>query len=635
MEQSLELAAALSVALALAVGMLTQSVARHLRIPGIVLLMAAGAVMGPDLLDVIRPDSLGGALTILVGMAVAVILFEGGLNLNLRRLRRQSRPIRLLLTVGTAITAAGGAIAARMILGWEWERSFLFGTLVIVTGPTVIQPLMRRIRVKRNVRTVLEAEGVFIDAIGATVAVVALGIVTNPATSFRGAALLFAGKIGFGIAAGAAAGFGIALLLKLRHVVPEGLENVFTLSLVLALYQGAHAIFPESGIAAVTVAGLVVGNVRTRALPDLKAFEEQLTVLLIGMLFVLLAADVRLSEVRTLGWPGLLTVLALMLVVRPLNVAAATWRSDLSFRERTFLAWLAPRGIVAAAIASLFADELTMAGIPGGRELRALVFLVIAVTVLLQGLTGGLAATLLRVRRPAGSGHVILGANEMGLALGKALRATGAEVIFMDANPQRSHRAEEEGFRVIFGNALEERLLRLAELDTRAGCIGITPNEEMNLLFAVRAMESHGAPRAYVGLQEGDRGITREMVHEAGATLLFGAPRNVARWSAYFARDETLLEAWRWQPSEEGGPTRREATQALSDGGEDHIVPLAVKRDRRVVPVDDGWEPRRDDFIFVAVHVEFEEACHNRLAAGGWVRGELPVGTERGPVWAG
>jgi NhaP-type Na+/H+ or K+/H+ antiporter len=626
--------AALSVALALAVGTVTQSIARHVRVPGIVLLMAAGVVVGPDMLGLVRPHTLGEALPVLVGMAVAVILFEGGLNLNLRQLRRESRPIQMLLTVGAVITAAGGALAARGILQWEWNRALLFGTLAIVTGPTVVQPLMRRIRVKRNVRTVLEAEGVFIDAIGATLAVVVLSIVINPSSSFIDAAVHFLEKIGFGAVAGALMGATVALLLKARRVVPEGLENILALSLVLALYQVCHSIFPESGIVAVTMAGLVVGNVHTDALSELKEFKEQLTVLMIGMLFVLLAADVRLAEVGALGWPALLVVAALMLVVRPLNVSVATVGSDLSLRERAFMAWLAPRGIVAAAVASLFADELTVAGIPGGRELRALVFLVIAVTVLIQGITGGVLAQWLGVRRPSESGYVILGASELGILIGKALRSKGGEVLFMDANPHRSRRAEEEGFKVVFGNALEEPSLRYAEIDTRAGCVSITRNEEMNLLFAQKAVAAYRIPRACVGLRTGESGVTPEMIHEVGGVVLFATPRDVERWSDRAARGNVDLEMWAWEPSRMDGPDPTDVMQALLTDEEDRFLPLAVIREEQVDPIDDQWKLQEGDVVFIAVQRDLGETSHHLLAAMGWTSRQLPEETESDPVWA-
>jgi NhaP-type Na+/H+ or K+/H+ antiporter len=279
-------------------------------------------LLGPELADVVRPASIGSALQILVGFAIAAIVFEGGLNLDVRRLRREGRLIRRLVTLGAIVTAVGATVAARAPMGWDWSRSTLFGVLVIVTGPTVVTPLVRRIGLARNLRTVLEAEGV-IDAVGALVAVVTLEIVVRPSGEALLAGVTGLGlRLGFGLVAGLAGGAAIALLLRVGVAVPEGLENVLTLSLVVALFQGTNAVLPESGILAVIVAGLVVGNVKSHVQRSLLEFKEQLTVMLVGMLFVLLAADVRLHQVYDLGVPGLLTVGALMLVVRPATVLA-------------------------------------------------------------------------------------------------------------------------------------------------------------------------------------------------------------------------------------------------------------------------------------------------------------------------
>lgn len=412
--------AALTIAVALATGMVAQSIARHLRIPGIVLLLAAGVVLGPDVLGVIDTSSLGSALQVLVGFAVAVILFEGGLNLSLAALRRQVGVIPRLITVGALVTAIGGTLLARFIMDWSWSLSALFGALVVVTGPTVITPLLRRIKVTHKVETILEAEGVLIDAVGAVLAVVTLEVVLSfSAASLAEGVVRLIQLLGFGLLAGTFGGLAIAFLLRFRKIVPDGFENVLTLSLVLALFQGCNTWMAESGIMAVTVAGIVVGNVRTRALRDLMEFKEQLTMMFIGLLFVLLAADVRVQDVLDLGWPGVLTVAGLMFLVRPINIWLCTLGSDLTRKEKAFLAWLAPRGVVAAAVASLFAQTLDNAGMAGGRELRALVFLVIAITVNVQGSTGGLVASMLGLRRATRRGYLILGANALGHINGK------------------------------------------------------------------------------------------------------------------------------------------------------------------------------------------------------------------------
>jgi NhaP-type Na+/H+ or K+/H+ antiporter len=607
---------ALTIASALAAGMLAQSLARHLRIPGIVLLLAAGVLLGPDLLGIVRPDSLGPGLQILVGYAVAIVLFEGGMNLEIRRLRRSARGIRQLVTIGALVTATGGAISARLLLGWSWTLSVLFGTLVIVTGPTVVTPLLRRLRLKSRLATVLEAEGVLIDAIGALMAVVTLEAVLHPAAEgfFEGAES-FVVRLGLGAFVGLAAGLVMVALLRHEWLVPEGLENVLVLSIVLALFQGSNALLPESGLVSVTIAGLVVGNFKARLLADLRDFKEQLTVLMIGMLFVLLAADVRLSEVRALGLAGALTVASLMFVVRPLNVLISTAGSALDRKEKLFIAWLAPRGIVAAAVSSLFAQELTAAGIEGGKELRALVFLVIAATVLVQGMTGGLLAQVLGLRRPTNAGFLILGANPLGLALGRVFRAHDEEVVFIDSSPDACREAEEAGFRVLFGSALAESILIRAQVDGRAGSLAVTANDEVNLLFGKKTREEYKVQQAWVALRSGHKGVTPEMVEEDGAKVLFGEPRNLDLWMIRIERG--LGEHQRWFRRATGDRTAAEEASALPES-DDIVLPLAIVRGRTVMPIVDDIVFKRRDELHVLVNRERAAEATAWMEEAGW-----------------
>ncbi len=599
---------ALTVTLALVAGILAQAAARHLRLPGIVLLLAAGVALGPDALGWIRPETLGSGLHTLVGLAVAVILFEGGMNLNLARLRREARSIRRLVTLGAVVTAAGGAFAARLLLDWPWTVAVLFGTLVIVTGPTVITPLLRRIRVARNVATVLEAEGVLVDAVGALIAVIALEIAISP--SGRALALApwdFATRFGLGVLLGAVGGVLLALLLRIEWLVPEGLENVLALSAALALFQASNVLRPESGIVSVIAAGFVVGNVRTRALPDLKEFKEQLTVLMIGMLFVLLAADVRLEQVRALGWPGLGTVLALMLIVRPLNVLLCTRGTELGWREKTFLSWLAPRGIVAAAVSSLAAQSLGNAGIPGGPELRALVFLVIAVTVFVQGLTGGLVADWLSLRRPSHAGYAILGAHALARQLATLLQESGEEVVLLESNPDACRAAQEQGHRVLFGDGLGEAMLLRAELDARSGAIGLTGNDALNFIFARKSRQEYRVPRCWVALHSGHASVTPAMVQELGARVLFGRPRPLDLWILRSERGLARLERW-VRVGEEA--LDAPALQRWHRELDSVVLPLAVRRGGRLAPWDDDTEVRPGTEVLALVLEERLPQAH-------------------------
>ncbi len=608
---------ALTFALALAAGMVAQAGARHLRVPGIVLLLATGVLLGPDVLGVIHPRTLGGTLHTLVGFAVAIILFEGGLNLEFKRIRRQASSIQRLISLGAVITALGGSLAAHLLLGWDWTRAVLFGTLVIVTGPTVINPLLRRLRVHRKVATVLEAEGVLIDAIGAVVAVVALEVVLSPA----GGTLAHSSwdvltRLGFGTLMGVAGGLLIGSLLRIRRLLPEGLENVFTLSMVLALFQISEALFPETGIVAVTAAGILVGNSKTPALRDLREFKEQLTVMFIALLFVLLAADVRLGEVAHMGWAGAATVLALMLLVRPLNVLVSTAGSDLNTRERLFLAWMAPRGIVAAAVSSLFAERLAAAGIGGGHELRALVFLVIAVTVLVQGLSGAAVAQLLRVRRPSDSGYTILGASELSLCIGELLREAAHEVLFLDSNPALCRAAEDRGFRVLYGNALSESLAQRAELDGRVGCLCTTSNDGVNFVFAKKAREEFKVPRAWVALRRGHTSVTPEALAENRVHVLFGTPRRLDLWSLRLERKQASPETWVLNSE------ATEDTSVLASGeeGPEHLfLPLIVQRGKKSLIVDETVQLEKGDHLIALVYMEQQGDAESWLRGHGWL----------------
>ena len=605
---------ALTLAFAMAFGMIAQVLARHLRIPGIVLLLGTGLLLGPDALGIVHPSSLGDALPFIVGFAVAVILFEGGMNLRINRIRREGKTIRQLITTGALVTALGGTVTAKIFLGWDWRISLLFGVIVIVTGPTVITPLLRRLKLRRSVSTVLEAEGVLLDAIGAVIAVVALEIALSPSgLSFLTGLFHIITRLIVGSAIGAAGGFLLAFLLRFRNLIPEGLENVFTLSLVFALFQGANSISPESGIVAVTAAGLVVGNMKTHIHRELREFEEQMTVLLIGMLFILLAADVRLIEVTELGWGGIITVTILVCVLRPLNVYIGTMGSNLNLRQKALLSWIAPRGIVAAAVASLFALELEKHGVDGS-QLRAMVFSLIAVTVLLSGLTGSLAAQFLGLKRPENVGWVILSANNLSRSLAKVLIESGEEVICIDQNPKACRRAEEEGIKVIYGNGLDEKTLLRAEIDTRMGAMGLSSNEEVNLLFGTKAKEIGKLSVILVGIKSMAEGITSEMVKEISGRIPFGRQCDIEQWAGWIQRGITSINRY--------SLTSPASNNNFQDGTEGVILPLVLHRKSKSQPIDDTTEIKAGDEVTMIVNNQREKEALEWLSSQGWILAE-------------
>ncbi len=609
---------ALTFAIALAAGVVAQAVAHHMRVPGIVVFLLVGVLLGPDLLGIVQPQTLGHGLEMLVGLAVAVILFEGGLNLNVHRLRREAKTIRRLITIGAIITAAGGAVAVHYLMGWDWQVSILFGTLVIVTGPTVITPLMRRIRVNRNLSTILEAEGVLIDPVGAIIAVVALEVVLGGGGTGDAAVDLLGipSRLLVGAVTGVVGGLIIALLLRYDRLVPEGIENVFTLALVLALFELSNAILPESGIMTAAVAGLVVGNMRTRLDRELREFKEQLTIMLVGLLFVLLAADVRLADVRDLGWAAVATIVVLMLIVRPIDVAVSTAGSSLTTRERLFIGWLSPRGIVAAAVASLFAQRLTEHGMAGGIELRALVFLVIAVTVVVQGLTGGWVASMLGVRRPVNNGYVVVGASPVGRALAKALKDGGHELILVDSNARAARAAEEEGFTVIYGSANDDRILQRADIEGRRGFLAVTPNPDANLLIARHAKEVSRQLDTYVTLARGRAGARARRVKRDGHAVLFGTAIEMGQWNHQIHQGDTTCERWRYEGLDEEGEQGIQAKVSTAT----RLLPLTVRRGGRTEPIDHETEVRAGDEVTFLMVVDPNREAQNLLEVTGWER---------------
>jgi hypothetical protein len=398
---------------------------------------------------------------------------------------------------------------------------------------------------------------------------------------------------------------------------------VFVLASVLLVFQGCEEIASESGILAVTVAGVVVGNMRTPVDRDLREFKDQLTLLLIGMLFVLLAADVRLVDVRALGWGGLGVVASLVLVVRPLGVWLSTAGSDLGARERAFVAWIAPRGIVAAAVASLTASALEQNGLAGGSELRALVFLTIATTVVLAGFTARPVASWLGQRLPARDGFALLGANGLSLVLAEQLRGGGRPVVMLDSNPHSCRRAEEAGFTVLFGNALEERTLQRARLEIVQAVIGLTPNEELNGLFVGRARELFGVPEGFIALVRQGSGVTEEVVRSTQSRVLFDAPHDLERWDVRARRAEIEIQYRAYQLPAEGAP---EASPSPSlgpslgptgSGSSDPFVTLAVWRGGEVQPMSVLLELRAGDVVAIAVYTLEREEAELALSACG------------------
>lgn len=614
----------LTIAIALAAGVLAQSVAKHLRLPGIVLLLALGFGLGHDGLGWVNPQNLGSGLFGIVDFAVAIILFEGGLNLEINRLRHQEQSIRRLITLGAVLTLFGAALAVHLLLDWTWSLSLLFGSLVVVTGPTVVAPLIRDMRLRQNLKTILEAEGVLIDPIGAILAILVLNLTVGAQSGIlAGEAMDFAFRLAFGLLVGGIGGFLLGGILRIRSLVPHGFENIFTLAAVFLLFQASDHIISQSGILAVTIAGAVVGNMRTPVDRDLREFKDQMTILLVGMLFILLAADVKYEEMRSLGWGGPAVLLTLIFLIRPINVWLSTMQSTLTWRERLFIAWVAPRGIVAAAIATLTAGVLDERELTGGSELRALVFLTIAGTVGLAGFTAKPLASLLKLRLPNRDRVAILGAEGLGLALGKVLRDRELNVVFLDSDPKRCHQAEEAGFTVIFGDALQERTLIRSQIELVGTVIGLTSNEHLNHLFVDQARELFGVPHGYIALESLEDDKVPEHIERLDSHVLWEGPHDVERWAVRLRHKDVLVEQLAYDPPDTSekqedpgiGPTEKPSSSPKN--GERFVI-LAIQRKKSISPMYTKYKLQKEDLAFVAIYRPEHDQALTQLRTLGW-----------------
>ncbi|MEX2543372.1 MAG: sodium:proton antiporter [Trueperaceae bacterium] len=491
---------ALTIAVVVALGAAAQWIAWRARLPAILPLLVTGFIVGP-VLGWITPAELvpAGLLYPAISLAVGLILFEGGLTLRIPEVKEIRGVVFRLVTIGALVTFIGGALAVYVLTDLSPQLSFLFGALIVVTGPTVIGPLLRIVRPEARVANVLKWEGILIDAIGAMVAVMVFEyvLIDNRNEALGQTVLLFLQFILFGTVTGVIGGFALAWLLK-RRAVPDYLVNVVALSGVFLVFSIASAMGPESGLLATVLMGVIVGNSGVPNITDLLSFKEDLTILFINLLFIVLAANIQLEAfLGVLNLSGLVLLAVVMLVLRPLNIFVSTWRSPLRLNEKLYLSWIGPRGIVAASVSSLFAARLDRAGFEGAQTLVSLVFLVIVGTVLLNSLTARYFGRLLRVADPDPQGFLILGAHALARKIAAFLREQGVPVLMADTNWSNVAAARAEGLPAYYGSLLSDR----SDDELRLGGIGrllaLTSNDEANALTALKYAREFGSQDVY------------------------------------------------------------------------------------------------------------------------------------------
>ena len=479
------------------IGLICQWIAWRLHIPAILPLLITGILVGP-VLGVLDPDALFGELLVpLVSLAVAVILFEGSLTLKFSELKGLGTVVRRLITIGSLISATAAALSAHYLVDFAWPLAILFGALMVVTGPTVIIPMLRTVRPKASIAQVLRWEGIVIDPLGALFTVLVFDFVLSQHLNVGSIMLEFSKIVGTGFAVGLLAGWLLGLTLR-HHWVPEYLHNVLVLNIVLAAFVLSNMLADEAGLLAVTVMGIVLANMKNVPVKDILDFKETLSIILISALFILLAARIDLSAFIILGWGALGVFLVLQFIGRPLKVAVSTFGSSLSFSERALIAWIGPRGIVAAAIAAVFALKLEEAGIEQASLLVPLSFSIIIGTVVFQSMTAGWLARKLKVAEPEPNGLLIIGANHIAREIAKALKQFDLNVLLADDSWDNIRKARMEGLNTYYGNPVSEHADRNLELIGLGRMLGMSPDGRRNALAAIRYRTEFGADSIYV-----------------------------------------------------------------------------------------------------------------------------------------
>lgn len=543
--------AAFALAAIIFLGVGAQWAAWRLRVPSILLLLILGFAVGPGsallrggepLIDI---DALTGPILLpLVGIAVGIILYEGGLTLRFSDLKGVGRTLTMLVSVGAFITGVIGAIAAYTLLDFPPSLAVLIGALLTVTGPTVIGPMLNHIRPSGAVGPILRWEGIVIDPIGAIGAVLVLeAILTgNPGQAFDQVAFAIFKTIVVGGGLGALAAV-ILMEMMARFWIPERLQNPVSLMLVVVCFTLSNAVQAESGLLATTVMGIIMANQRRSEIRHILEFKENLSVLIISLLFIALASRVKLEQLQGLNWWGLLGFVgALIVFARPLSIIASTIGSGLTWRERVFLMFMAPRGIVAAAVSSVFALALAQATNDAGEpiiqdpdRLASVSFGVIVGTVLFYGLTAPIAARILGVSDSEPQGVIMIGASRLARAMGGVLKARGVRVLLVDTNRGNVSAARMEGLDCAYGNVLDDLDFERLDLRGLGRAVALTPNAEVNTLALQRFERIFGRANIY------SIPTRPEKPRKAVTDKKEKAPKNSSHGRRLFAGDADLM----------------------------------------------------------------------------------------------
>ena len=502
-------------------GILAQWVAWRFKIPAILPLILIGLLVGPIAAEFLSEDGSkwiepvwngeyglfpGESLYYFVSLAISIILFEGGLTLKRSEIKHVGPVITKLITVGSAITFLLAGVLAHFIFRLSWEISFLFSGLIIVTGPTVITPILRNIPLKKDVSTVLKWEGILIDPIGALVAVLVFEFISvGGGRGFTKTAFIEFGKILlFGITFGFTFAHALAFVIN-KKLIPHYLLNVVALSAVLLVFVQSEVFAHESGLLAVVVMGMVLGNGKLNNLKELLYFKESLSVLLISILFILLSANINIDDLYLLyNWKTVILFVSVVFIVRPLAVFFSTTNSNLELKEKLFISWVGPRGIVAAGIASLFGSKLIIEGVEGAEYITPLVFMIVLGTVLLNATTARLFAKIVGVFLTKSNGILIIGAAKVSRIIAKYLAENGRHVVLIDSNQNNIQEALSLGLDAFATDIYSDTLKDNIELNDIGYLLALTGNTDINKFAINKFSKQFGENGSFRLVAKGD-----------------------------------------------------------------------------------------------------------------------------------
>ncbi|MCB1606418.1 MAG: sodium:proton antiporter [Xanthomonadales bacterium] len=487
---------AVIVAAVIALGFAAQWLAWRLKLPAILFLLSLGLLLGPGV-GWVNPDQLLGDLLLpLVSLGVAIILFEGSLTLRLAEITGHHRMIRNLTTWGVALNWVVLATGARFVADLSWPLAFLIGAILAVTGPTVISPLLRSVRPSKRVGNALRWEGIVVDPIGAILAVLVFEFMLS-GTGTRPVQVL-AEMLLSGIVLGGVGALALDQLIR-RRWVPDYLLNYATLATLLAVFAGSDAVVHESGLLAVTVMGIVLANRKDLDIEQILHFKEHLATVLISVLFILLAARIDLWLLQKTWLACLGFLLFTQFIARPLMVLLCRVGTTFSWRETAFLAWIAPRGIVAAAVSALFALKLEQVGYLGAEKLVPLTFSIILGTVLIQSATAAPLARWLGVAEPRQRGILLVGSNRFSRELGRILKKEGVPLLVLDPDWNSVREARMADLPAFYGDPTDHRTERLLDLSGLGLLLALSHRSDLNALACLRyEPEFPGARRFFL-----------------------------------------------------------------------------------------------------------------------------------------